>query len=398
MSNDNIKNYLLNRVKRDDYRGIHLAQHNRLPEEKLVAILAAIHSAVGVESFGIPPGDDPNPTRTHNPKAERHANGYDSYYDILDAISLTTVAGVSATFNSLKKNHFPNFEGMGLLLRSVDSQQDDRAYTARLSDKAVNIIDAGQSRNRTLLIGEATESLIGKQFIDDLHHLLTQVDMLNVYELMLVVSDPGLSLPDKEKLIREYRKLKAIQRIKMHSDVKNTCEPTMALSKKERRDWHNWWNESRQILTMLSTVAGFNVYNQERIMLAGSADTAYFDNSRSATIKRLAFDWQGITPREGWELHHIYPIEYATCSKDMELIDAVENLLYIPAAKHRTIPNSGNMSVQFSYDSSQVILVNPVSKDNEPKFVFLNPSEVAIKGENLETMRKYSEKLLRSVS
>jgi hypothetical protein len=172
----------------------------------------------------------------------------------------------------------------------------------------------------------------------------------------------------------------------------------MSLTKVERRDWHNWWNEAKQILTMLSTVAGFNVYTGERIMLAGSSDVAFFDSSRSATIKRLAFDWQQVSPRAGWEMHHIYPVEYATCSKDMELIDSVENLLYIPAAKHRTIPNSGNLSVQFTYNNSHVTLVNPVTSTREPTFEFLYSSEVLVNSKNLEAMRLYSEKLLKSVS
>lgn len=398
MTNSEIQKYLFDRIKRDNYRGVHLAQHNRLPEGKLVAILASIQSAVGDTSFKIPPGDDPSPSRTHNPNSPRSVKGFDAYYKILDAISLSEVPGVSATFNSLKKNHFPNLEGMGLLLRSVGAHAEKGYSEGRLSKKAFGILEAGKSRNRTVLIGQATETLIGKPFIDDLHILLSRVDVLNVYELMLIVSDTVIDVDYKERLIREYRRLKAVERIKTHSDIQEKCLPTMSLPKVERRDWHNWWNEAKQILMMLSTVAGFNVYNDERIMLAGSSDIAFFDNSRSATIKRLAFDWQQISPREGWEMHHIYPIEYATCSKDMELIDSVENLLYIPAEKHRKIPNSRNLSVQFTYNNSHVTLFNPVSTTKEPAFEFLYSSEVLVDSRNLETMRLYSGKLLKSVS
>ena len=398
MNDSDIRKYFFDRIKRDNYRGVHLAQHNRLPEEKLVAILASIQSAVGDTSFEIPPGDDPHPARAHNPNLNRTVKGFDAYYKILDAISRSEVPGVSATFNSLKKNHFPNLEGMGLLVRSAGPRSNKGSLEARLSKKAFDILEAGKSRKRTVLIGEATETLIGKSFIDDLHILLSRVDVLNLYELMLIVSDTVPALEYKERLIREYRQLKAVERIKIHSDIQEKCLPTMSLTKVERRDWHNWWNEAKQILTMLSTVAGFNVYNGERIMLAGSSDVAFFDSSRSATIKRLAFDWQQVSPRAGWEMHHIYPVEYATCSKDMELIDSVENLLYIPAAKHRTIPNSGNLSVQFTYNNSHVTLVNPVTPTREPTFEFLYSSEVLVNSKNLEAMRLYSEKLLKSVS
>jgi hypothetical protein len=172
----------------------------------------------------------------------------------------------------------------------------------------------------------------------------------------------------------------------------------MILQKKHRRDWHNWWNEARQILTMLSTVAGFNVYNEERVMLSGAAGLVHFDPVRSTTVKRLALDWHGAAQQPGWELHHIYPVEYATCDNDMALIDSRENLLYIPATEHRKIPNKGNLSVKFTYQDNQIILINPVQIEGIPKVLFTIPTTAIVKKENLEIMRKFNEKLLSTVA
>lgn len=396
--NANIESYVLNRIKKDSYRGVHLAQHNRLPEEKLVALLTAIYRAVGTDDFLVPPGDDPTPSRKHDPSRTRALPLYSQYYDILDEISRTNVDGISATFNSLKKNHFPNFVGMGLLQRDNAEKGNNDPIVARLTESAIKIINAGASRSRTVLIGKASEKLIGSQFIDEIHELLTRLDMLNVYEIMLIISDTDISTEQKESLVRSYRRLKNVSRIQLHETVKDQCLPTMSLSKKERRDWNNWWNEARQIITMLSTVSGFNVYNEEQIMLAGSSGVALFRPDRSTSIKRLALDWHGIPPKVGWELHHIYPVEYATCAKDMQMIDSIYNLLYIPADRHRMIPSRGNLSVRMRHDGNHIILENPVSSSGEPRIRFEISVDVAVNVDRIKKMVDYNDELLKAVS
>lgn len=377
-----IRSYLQSRIASTNYRGIHIAQHNRLPEEKLVALLTAIHSVVGTKVFAVPPGDDTGVRLV----------GYAEYYSILAAIDSAGQEGLSATFNSLKKNHFPNFESMGLLSRG------ERARTARLTNHAVDILNAESSRKRTKLIGDAMERMFGQSFVDDLHELLQKLDFLNLHEFMLIASDESLDLNDKERLTRAYRRLKRIERLQLHSEMEDRCARTMSLPKKDKRDWHNWWNEARQIVTMLSVVPGFNVYNDEQVMLAGSAATSMFAPTRSNRAKEEAFDWHGIAKQSGWEMHHIYPVEYATCERDLNLIDAKENLLYIPAAKHRQIPSKGNRSVQFRYDATHVLLVNPASADNKPQVLLAVPREATVNHNRLPAMAAYSERILQSVT
>jgi len=386
-----LEKYLHNRIRRSDYRGIHLAQHNRLPEDKLVAILDSIRVAVGNDEFDIPPGDEPNPGRSHNPAAKRKVPGFGDYYNILDNIANCGVAGVSATFNSLKKNHFPNFEGMGLL------QRRDSGRVGHLTEAANKILDAGSSRQRTILVGKAMERLIGPDFANVLHDLLRNLDQLNVWEVMLIVSDTHLGAAQKESYVRQYRRLRAVKRLQLHEDIESLCEPTMRLSKVDRRDWHNWWNEAKQIVTMLAYVPGFVVLQEEHVMLAGGAGIPIFDRARSAQVKREAMEWHGLVPVAGWELHHIFPIEYATSAADMALIDAKENLLYIPAARHREIPRNRNRSVQFEFDSRRVRLSNPASSSRKPQFDFEIPHEVGVQVDRLPAMVAYNARLLKSV-
>jgi len=301
------------------------------------------------------------------------------------------VAGVSATFNSLKKNHFPNFEGMGLL------QRRDSGRVGHLTEAANKILDAGSSRQRTILVGKAMERLIGPDFANMLHDLLRNLDQLNVWEVMLIVSDTHLGAAQKESYVRQYRRLRAVKRLQLHEDIESLCEPTMRLSKVDRRDWHNWWNEAKQIVTMLAYVPGFVVLQEEHVMLAGGAGIPIFDRARSAQVKREAMEWHGLVPVAGWELHHIFPIEYATSAADMALIDAKENLLYIPAARHREIPRNKNRSVQFEFDSRRVRLSNPASSSRKPQFDFEIPHEVGVQVDRLPAMVAYNARLLKSV-
>ncbi len=390
-----LESYLHLRIRSDGYRGIHVAQHNRLPEEKLIIFLSAIHRVNGQKQFSVPPGDDPEPTgrQRGSTKIRRAVTGFEEYYQVIEAI---LAAGENATFNSLKKNHFPNLEAMGLLSRQLVT--DGSHFRAQLTDSATAILDAGVSRKRTVLVGKAMENLIGLKLIEELHALLQTVDVLNVYELMLIVSDSSLKLDQKENFIRQYRRLKQIGRLQLHSELKAKCALTMALEKKKKRDWHNWWNESAQIISMLSTVSGFNVYENEHVMLAGAGIRLGFDAARSETVKREAFIWHNLAKKTGWEMHHIYPVQYATCDSDMRLIDSKENLIYIPEKIHDQIPTRENLSVGLQFDSKHVSLVNPVSDSKLPRLDLRIGLDVGLKVENLPAMARFNQKLLNSVA
>lgn len=392
-----IETYLRQRIASPEYRGIHLAQHNRLPEEKLVALLASIQRAVNDQEFLVPPGDEPNPTRRHDPAQPRQVRGFEDYYNILDEIATCSVPGVSATFNSLKKNHFPNLDEMGLLHRQVPQRGTTEPGRARLSATALELASIGPSYRRKILIGNAMQRLLGENFIETLHTLLNRVDVLNVYELMLIVSDKSLNIDLKEKLVREYRRLKMIGRIQLHSELEDRCASTMTLSKVDKRDWHNWWNESKQVMSMLALVPGFNVYNDDQVMLAGYAGLVIFDGARSQQVKQQALLWHGLEKIEGWELHHILPVDYATCESDMRAIDSKENLLYLPAQQHRRIPNRQNRSVKLEIRGDLVRLLNPMTVAGDPSFNFDIPIEVQLDPSKATEMVSYNSYLLNSV-
>lgn len=399
-----VENYLNNRISDSkSYRGMHLAQHNRLPIEKLIVILQSIRNAIGVSWFIEPASDDPAPTRKHDPLQPRRIPGgmtsqdCSEYYLILDEIHNAQVDKISATFNSLKKNIFPNLEGMGLLERDDSGQRGGGNKKARLTPVAINFLD-GNERAQKKIFSECNERIL-KPIVEILDVVLEKFDTVNVYEMMLFLTDESIKLERKMELIGKYKSMKKLQVIELHDSIQTRMNLSMGanVAKIDKLDWHNWWNESRQMTDMLETVVGFNVYQDDQIMKAGNAEAIVFSASRSQNVRREALSWHSLTPRENWDLHHILPVEYATSSSDLKQIDDKRNLLYIPSSIHKSIPNTSNRMVQFTYDATHVILQNPLTTDGKPLKEIAWPRDAGVDQNNLQEMVIYNKKILELV-
>jgi len=96
--------YIVERIQNDNYRGLHISQHNRYDLDRLTKILTGINSIVGDKIFQVPPGDD---------KGAPQSNCAD-YYNIVQSVK--NIAGIG-TINSLKKNFFVDFQKLRLLNR-----------------------------------------------------------------------------------------------------------------------------------------------------------------------------------------------------------------------------------------------------------------------------------------
>ena len=193
--------------------------------------------------------------------------------------------------------------------------------------------------------------------------------------------------------------MKKLQVIELHDSIQTRMNRSMGsnVAKIDKLDWHNWWNESRQMTDMLETVVGFNVYQDDQIMKAGNAEAIVFSASRSQNVRREALSWHSLTSKEDWDLHHILPVEYATSSSDLKQIDDKRNLLYIPSSIHKTIPNTSNRMVQFTYDATHVILRNPLTTDGKPLKEIAWPRDAGVNQNNLQEMVIYNKKLLELV-
>ena len=395
-----VTDYLVSRIGNPtSYRGMHLVQHQRLPIEKFETILQAIFNVAGNEVFIEPSGDDPNPRRTHQLNDARRApsgmslKDCKSYWDMLDEIARMNVDGVGASFNSLKKNTFPNLEAMGILHRfPPDSSRGVK--TAKLSNYAIEFLN-GSKRQKMVVYSNAMQKILAP-LLEVLDVALERFDSVNVYEMMLFLTDDTKSLEERVNLLGRYKLLKRLQIIQLHSDIQELMNKKMGphVPKKEKLDWHNWWNESKQMLGMLSTVVGYSVLNDDIVMRAGDAKQELFNRTRSQLVKTQSLEWHELEAKSGWELHHIVPVEYAASSSDLKKIDDKKNMLYIPSAVHRSIPNSSNLMVQLDFTKSHVVLSNPLSSSGKPNMEIQWPKEAGVMSRNFTEMVKYNRSLL----
>ena len=402
---EDVHKYLLRRISNSTtYRGMHLVQHQRLPIEKLGVFLNSIFDVAGVGSFIEPSNDDPSPTGTSHKSSDKRrvppgntAQGCKVYWDILDDIANANVADVGATFNSLKKNTFPNLEGMGLLVR-ISASQTGTPKKAQLTKLAVKFIN-GNPREKIGIFSYCNENVL-KPMISVLDSALNTFDTINVFEMMLFLTDVSISVQERIDLVGKYKRLKRLQVIQLHLEIQNRMSMRMGpnVPKIAKLDWHNWWNESKQITNMLNTVVGFSVYQNELIMKAGNAEAASFSTSRSQIVKREAITWHNLVVMDHWELHHIVPVEYATGSNDLRKIDDKRNLLYIPSRIHRSIAHTSNLMVAISFDPAYVVLSNPLKENGRPKMEIAWPRDVGINPGHFDAIVEYNKTLLEIIA
>ena len=386
-----IRNYLFSRVRRDDYRGAHVAQHNRLPFDKAASLLSAIHGAVGEGDFPVPPGDDKGVRRP----------GFAAFYQLVDEIAENLGQG---TVNSVKKNHFPDFARMGFLERmgrdgSVLSPEDRRPVcAARLTATAARLALAQNPREKYRLYLEAVERLIGPKILDELFAILHEdFESVSVHEFMLVLSDPGVSRTEKTALLKSHRRLSALHRVALRADIRAECEllSAAAADKRGKRDYGNWHNQALEIFNLLNQTVYFKTFKKTVLMLGFSDEALEFLAARSGAAKARALRWHGIEERGEYDLHHIVPLETAFSRKTLGRVDDHRNLLCLRKSAHRKIPTRNNLFVQLDASAAGgIFLTNPF--DAKPAQMDVS-GDVLCETKNLPEMVEYNRRLLNEL-
>ena len=386
-----IRGYLFSRVRRDDYRGAHVAQHNRLPFDKAASLLSMIHRTVGEGDFPVPPGDDRGARR---PDCA-------AFYRLVDKIAGQLGQG---TVNSVKKNHFPDFARMGFLERlgrdgSVLSPEDRRpVFAARLTPAAARLALAANPREKYRLYLDAVERLIGAKILDELFAILHEdFESVSVHEFMLALSDPRASRAEKVALLKSHRRLSALQRVALRADVRRECDRLSALAKDKRgkRDYGNWLNQALEIFNLLNQTVYFKTFKKTVLMLGFSDEALEFLAARSGAAKARALRWHDIEERGEYDLHHIVPLENAFSRRTLERVDDHRNLLCLRKSVHRRIPARNNLLVQLdAWESGEIFLTNPFGAKPERMNV---SGDVLCKAGNLPEMVEYNRRLLNEL-
>ena len=387
--------YIVKRVTRRDYRGTHKSQHNRYTIDDLENILSAIRDVVGTKRFLIPPGD-----MTNEPRVRKQVkNNYPDYVAIVDRVYERIKRG---TMNSLKKNFFVDFSRMGFIERYdhkdnllKDQPKKGQIKTVSISQQGVDLLEAKDLYKKHKIFTDGVERLLGDTLID----LVSAIDLsdyreekFHFQEYALIFSDDILDGSDKIKIFRSWRFLNRSEREKALSLIKTYCTPErFAGNKSSKRDYHNWMNETQQLMQLFKATVYFQVFGNQFSLNTGK-EFGIFANRRNRSVKDDYFREHKVEKREDYELHHIIPLSYAVGQMEYKLIDDYKNLVYVHKNKHREIKR---VHIRFRPNDPKVHFVN--ISDESDVVTAKNKKDAEFYSPLLSKMARYNKKILKSI-
>ena len=381
--------YIVARLKRDDYRGWHVSQHNRYGLDETKAIIESIHEVVGTGSFALPPGDHKKDTDL--------GEEYKDFQDILEKVKSRIDKG---TINSFKKNLILDMYRMGFLDRPKTGI--GRRVAGKLTAQGIALV---RKKNNLLttykMFTDGLDKLFGEN-MSQLAQILSLSDYRNetigIYEFMFILSDSN-EKTDKIGLLNEYRKLKKYQKYKVKELIKSYANPDkFEGNKTQKRDFNNWKNESQQMFNLMKCTVYFQVELNKGFRLNVSTRTGFFTKptKRSTVPKKDYFRYHNIDKKEAFELHHIIPLSQAKNQEQGKLIDDYKNLIYINKPTHKKITTAGNKHVKLKMNPSDVKFVlldktHSISAKNNISAIY--SKETAM----IKRVSGYNVKLLKSI-
>ena len=404
-SNEALK-FLEERIKSDDYRGLHLFQHYRYDINFIKTVLSELYKyekETGNKYLKIRTTDS-------SKRPENNADEID-YSNIISKIKSSTGKG---TQDAIRKIIFVDCNRMGFLDRyDKDKNLIPPNTTARgyalvsLSEKGKKFIEAKNIKEEYFIFSSGLYRIIGT-LVNTLEYLITKHDLkfISKYEFMYFVSaidDSSSFSIDADKcgnLIKQFRLLGDIDRKNVTKLLKKEMKPDKNKSKKDKRDFHNWENEATEIFLLLSTTVYFEVRNKIKLILNNS-DTSLesiigkeFKKQRSLQEKNNYYTNHSINGKiNGFELHHVVALEYADSPVLYKLLDDWQNMVYIDGYSHAQITQNRNRNVVMSASGDDLIL-----SDYEKKNVKLkNKENIAYDTQKQTTMLGYNTKLLKTV-
>ncbi|AWY19802.1 type II restriction-modification system endonuclease [Moraxella bovis] len=361
LGNSSLK-FIDERLQSENYRGIHLSQHNRYDLPKLIDILTLLNKHAPNQSLMQIRTTDISKRPQNIPEEQSYAEFCN------EAKSLTNIG----TQDAMRKNLFVDFARMGLINRYNDKKvltdpfkRGVTKYVA-LSDMGVKLIDPKLDiLSKNLIFSKSLNKLL-TGFVEDVLSLLTNSDLKEISfdEFMLFVSamncnfNFSISTEQCESLIKEYRLLSRVQKNAVIDTLKSELIPdNFNGDKKDKRDYHNWANENQQIWTLFENIPFFIMEKDSRklILITSDVDLSKYSKSkmkRSQQAKNDYFKHHKVNKIKGYELDHIIPLLEAESVDEYRYLDNWLNLLYIDGKTHAIKSQSGSKYYIFTFDDN----------------------------------------------
>lgn len=349
--------YIVDRLQKDDYRGIHISQHNRYDLSFVINMLSAIKDIVDDKLFEIPRGDY---SERENVK-KYNINDYQDFKQITDAVFSSTGR---TTYNSIKKNFFVDFHRMGLITRYDKNSAATNPYKrttihyVSLTKAANKLLNSSELIEKHRIFTEVLDKNLFKSYLSYLVNLIFESPYkdtsISIYEFMFILTDTELETPIK--LLNEYRRLKPFEKDKLLKLIQEYANPdNFDGGKTQKRDFHNWINETQQMFALLKQTSYFQIdeKSQNIALNVGIYGIFSVDNiSRSEKPRREYFEIHKLKKATDYELHHIVAISKSRNKVEVKLLDNVYNLIYLHKDKHLEITKQKNSHVYLSINET----------------------------------------------
>lgn len=390
--------FLAKRLQSKDYRGIQISQHNRYTKKEILVILQEIYALVGSNLMQI--------RTTDLSKRPQNVGGEELYAQLTHNISLKLSR---CTQDSLRKNIFVDMHRMGLISRFNVKKQELSSF-ANGTKKFISLTKLGlallQEKNiftQNLLFTRALETLLNG-FGEELLNIVLELNSNYISEEEMVFFASFLNQRLENSIfsrsvivefIKEYRTLSKFQQKMLAEKVQAYCNPVnFSGDKTNKRDFHNWLNETQQIITLLSQMSYFYCNNKRLFVRVGKNDI-FEDNTklkRSLTEKQAYFMQHQVNKSKGFELHHIVPLCWAKSRVEFQTLDKWENLVYIDAFSHAKITQNNNKNVRLSF-----INLNAVFSDfKENQVLCEKDSQILYDKNKQKIMLDYNQNLFHA--
>lgn len=389
--------FLADRIESDDYRGIQCSQHNRYDLSVIETVLAELYRLVGREKMTMRTTD-----LSKRPVNLPEESVYAVYVD-----ALSRKLG-RCTQDSVRKNLLVDMHRMGLVERykpdgtPIGPYETGKKKYVRISELGLDLLDESHTLLEKRLRYTRAIDTLTQGLADKLLKIAELDGEISETEFQFFLSFYGKTLKGHcytgEELvdyIREFRRLSRFQREYAVKLVKEYCDPkAFAGDKRQKRDYHNWLNETQQIFMLLGQTAYYKV-SGNRLRIRVGRDALYETPEklvRSTEEKKKYFKQHGIEKTKGFELHHMVPLCWARTALEFSLLDVWENLIYLDGYKHAVITQNGNNHVRLDFSGEDLRFTD-----------FSGNTLCCAYGENVlyspvhrETMRAYNRELLQS--
>ena len=394
--------FLVARIQSINYRGVQISQHNRYTQKDIFIILQEIYNICGKELLQI--------RTTDLSKRPFNIEGEENYAQLTNNIAKKMER---CTQDSLRKNIFVDMHRMGLLYRFNSKKKPIKPFDGgtkkyiALTPLALEFIESKDIFAQNLLYTRSLESLMNG-FGEDILQLMLELDIkyLLIHEILFFVTflyqELDSQIYDRDTIgifIKEFRSLSKFSQNALIEKTKSYCNPkNFNGDKTQKRDFHNWINETQQILMLLSQMVYFEWNEQERRLYLRIGKESFYENNkklkRSILQKQVYFEQHNVEKTKGFELHHVVPLCWAKNHNEFSILDDWQNLVYIDAFSHAQITQNNNANVKLIFNSEQAIF-----EDFDKKQVKCKKQENILydsKKENL--MLEYNQKLLSAAS